>query len=81
MVNIVRRLRQELVSDSMLQQEATGQQGGGRQTQSLGDKTALGEMNVMWEDSLRRDRLDIASNKQVTTCRAVRDGGNPLDCD
>ena len=52
MVNIVRRLRQELESDSMLQQEATGQQGeGGRRTQSLGDNTALEEMNVMWEDS------------------------------
>ena len=51
MVNIVRRLRQELESDSMLQKEA-GQQGGrGRQTQSLGDNTAQEKMNVMWEDS------------------------------
>ena len=40
--------------------------GWGRQTQSLGDNTALEEeMNVLWEDTWRRGRLDIAGTKQV----------------
>ena len=50
------------------------------QTQSLGDNTALEEeMNVLWEDTWRRGRLDIASTKQVA--RLFEIGGATVVCD
>merc|ERR1719341_2238086 len=61
-------MRQELESNTRKpgEREGGGLGGWGRQTQSLGDNTALEEeMNVLWEDTWRRGRLDIAGTKQV----------------
>jgi len=68
MVNIVRRMRQELerTNRSKVGDREGGLGGWRRLSQSVGDNNALEEeMTALWEDAWRRGRLDIAGTKQV----------------
>jgi len=69
MVNIVRKMRQELESDSRKkarERDGAGLGWLGRHTSTSGENSALEEeMSGLWEDTWRRGRLDIAGTKQV----------------
>jgi len=67
MVNIVRRMRQELEKDNRWKSsEKETNLLTGRSYKNVGNNSALEEdMNVLWEDTWRRGRLDIAGTKQI----------------
>ena len=69
MVNIMKRMRQELESESRIEARERDGWWAGRlgqaQIEPRGNITLELEMNILLEDTWRRGRLDIAGTKQL----------------
>ena len=81
MVNIVKRMRQELESDSRIEAWERDGWWAGRlaEIEPRSNITLEVETNILLEDTWRRGRLDIAGTKQLAKLFGIVDlGGSSL---